>query len=133
MFDIKTLAVEETSTLELLNGKDEPIIGEGGKPASITVYGPGTKQYAAAQAKQSARAIEKLRKKGKIEPTAEQSRAETAEFLASCTVSFNNFGDADYPTGGPEMFKAVYANPSIGFIAEQVNKHISDWANFTRS
>jgi hypothetical protein len=31
-----------------------------------------------------------------------------------------------------EMFKAVYLDTSIGFIAEQVNKAIGDWANFTK-
>jgi hypothetical protein len=29
------------------------------------------------------------------------------------------------------MFREAYSDPSIGFITEQVNKAISDWANFT--
>jgi len=33
---------------------------------------------------------------------------------------------------GIEMFKQAYLDPSIGFISEQVNKAINDWANFTK-
>ena len=33
---------------------------------------------------------------------------------------------------GEALYKAVYSDVSIGFIAEQVAKHLSDWSNFQR-
>jgi hypothetical protein len=33
---------------------------------------------------------------------------------------------------GYEMFKAAYLDPGIGFISEQINKAVGDWANFTQ-
>ena len=33
---------------------------------------------------------------------------------------------------GRELFHAVYSDPSIGFIAEQVAKFSGDWANFSK-
>ena len=52
MFDITTLSAAETSTVELLGGDDAPLYDDKGKPLSITVYGPGTKVYQRAQARQ---------------------------------------------------------------------------------
>ena len=30
------------------------------------------------------------------------------------------------------LFKAVYADSSVGFIAEQAMKHLGEWANFSK-
>lgn len=133
LIDITQFAVAETSTLPLLKANDEPLLGADGKQASITVYGPGSKAYAEAQTKQQALAIEKLRKKGKLDQTPAQRAAEQADFLAACTVSFNGFTYPGFPAGGAEMFKAAYSDATIGFIAEQVAKHIGDWGNFSKA
>ena len=45
-------------------------------------------------------------------------------------MSFNNFAYKELT--GNEMFKAAYLDTTIGFISEQVNKAIGDWANFTQ-
>jgi hypothetical protein len=50
--------------------------------------------------------------------------------LAACTASFNGFGYREMT--GYEMFKAAYLDPGIGFISEQINKAVGDWANFTQ-
>ena len=97
----------------------------------MTVYGPGSKPYARAQAIKQNRMIDKLRRKGKTEETAEQKTREQAEFLADCTKEFSANIEYDGLAGG-ELFKAVYADTSIGFIAEQVGKHLEDWANFSK-
>lgn len=134
MFDITTLKAEETGTLELLNGQDEALVDDKGKRLSITLYGPGSKQYANAQAKRNNRTVERLRKKGKSDLSAEEQAAETAEFLAACTVSFNGWEYTPAKDRGEkEHFKAAYADPSLGFIRDQVSEFIGDWANFTGS
>ena len=123
--DIRTKAVAQTSVLELRDANDELIPG-----MAVTVYGPGSKQYAAAQARQSNRMIDALKKKGKTDQSAQQKAAETAEFLADVTVEFSGL-EYDALTGR-ELALAVYSDTSIGFIADQVAKHCSDWANFSK-
>ena len=123
--DIRTKAVAQTSVLELRDANDELMQG-----VTVTVYGPGSKQYAAAQARQSNRMIDALKKKGKTEQSAQQKAAETAEFLADVTVEFNGL-EYDALTGR-ELALAVYSDTSIGFIADQIAKHVSDWANFSK-
>ena len=91
MFDITTLAATDTSTLELVGGDDAPLFDEKGKRLSITVYGPGSKVYQRAQARQQNQLMDKIKKRGKMDQTAEEKLAEQADFLAACTVSFNGF------------------------------------------
>ena len=134
MFDITTLAATDTSNVDLVGGDDAPIFDDKGKRLSIKVYGPGSKVYQRAQARQQNQLMDKIKKRGKMDQSAEEKLAEQADFLAACTVSFNGFV---YPSAkeeeGQELFRKAYADPSIGFIAAQVAAHINDWANFTKS
>lgn len=131
-FDIKTKKAVSTKTLELTDGSDDPLLDDKGKRLSITVYGPGSKEYQRAQARRTNKAIERIKRKGKADVTAEQSTRESAEFLAACTVSLNGF---DYPTDpkteGYEMFLALYEDTELGYIRDQVAEFIGDWSNFT--
>lgn len=130
--DIKKYAVTPTSKLHLRDANDELMYADDAKalPISVNLYGPGSKQYARAQAAQNNRMIDKLKRKGKSDQTAEQRAAEAAEFLSDCTESFENL---EYDTLADRALAiAVYSDVSIGFIADQVAKHIGDWANFTK-
>lgn len=131
MSDIRKHAVGETSVIALLGADDAPLLGDDGKPQTVTVYGPGSKPYAKAQAAQSNRMVDRLRKKGKTDQSAEDKAREQAEFLAGCTKEMSPNIEYDGLTG-EALFKAVYSDVSIGFIAEQVAKHLGDWANFTK-
>lgn len=131
--DIRKFAVEPTSRLHLRDAADELMYADDKKtkPMAVNLYGPGSKQYSKAQAAQQNRMIDKLKRKGKTEQTAEQKASETADFLADCTASFEN---VEYDgLAGEALFKAVYADITIGFIADQVAKHIGDWSNFTKA
>ena len=128
--DLRKIAVEETSTLHLLDASDNPLYDGKDKPVTVTLYGPGSKAYARAQAARNNRVMDKLRKKGKADQTAEQTAEENALFLSACTISMSNI---EYDKlEGEALFKAVYSDTSIGFIAEQVGKHLGEWGNFTK-
>lgn len=129
MFEITSLAAKDTFTHALVNANDEPLLDAGGKPLSVTVYGPGSKPYQKANAERTQRMMKRLQRKGKLEMSAEEQARENAAFLAACTVSFNGW---TYK-GEATAFEAAYADPSIGFIADQVSKAIGDWANFSQT
>jgi hypothetical protein len=129
MFDISKLAVSATSTIDLEDPNGEPLANDKGEALSVTVYGPGSKQYQKASGTRNRAILEYVRKGGKKMKDDEQRELD-ADFLASCTVSFNNFSYKDLT--GYEMFKQAYLDSSIGFIAEQVQKAIGDWSNFTQ-
>ncbi|MRW85412.1 hypothetical protein GJ698_15105 [Pseudoduganella sp. FT26W] len=138
MTDIRKHAVEPTTTLHLRNAADELLYADDAegnpdksRPMRAVLYGPGSKPFKKAQAAASNRMMERLKKKGKDNVSAEEKAQEDAEFLVSCTKSLENV-EFDQLTGDA-LSKAVYTTPEIGFIPEQINKHISDWANFTKA
>ena len=129
--DLRTFAVEETGVLHLVSASDEPLHDAEGKPLTVTLYGPGSRHYARAQAVQQNRMIDKLKRKGASNQTAEEKAREQAEFFAMCTKEFS--ANIEYEgLSGDALFKAVYSDTSIGFIAEQVGKYLGDWSNFTK-
>jgi hypothetical protein len=134
MFDITSVAASETSVLELVSAADEPLLDADGKPLTITLYGPGTTQFARASQRRQNKLLDRLKKKGKADLSPDEQTAEQADFLASVTVSFNGW---TYPPAGKatgaELFKAAYKDRAIGFIADQVTAFVGDWANFTKS
>lgn len=124
--DIRKQAVQETGRFQVRDVNDVLIDG-----MYITVYSPGSKQYARANAERQNAMLEKARAKGKINQTAEQRAAENAKFLTACTVSFEGIEYDDL--AGNELFEAVYSDLTIGFIADQVASFVGDWANFTKA
>jgi hypothetical protein len=128
-FDISKLAVQDTATIDLQDVEGETLTNDKGEPLSVTVYGPGSKPFQKAQGVRNRAILEHVRKGGKKMRDDDQRELD-ADFLASCTVSFNGFGYKDLT--GVEMFRQAYLDPSIGFIAEQVNKSINDWSLFTK-
>lgn len=130
--DIRKFAVAATSRLHLRDASDELMYADEAKtlPIAVTIFGPGSKQHAAAQAKQSNLLVNLVRKKGDANQTAEQRREAQAEFLTACTESFENLEYGELQ--GLELAKAVYSDLSLGFIADQVAKHLGEWSNFSK-
>jgi hypothetical protein len=136
MFDITQKRVAEKARLELTDANEAPLLGEGGKQCAVVVHGPGSPVYARAEAKKNNKVMDRLKKKGKTDTSAEEARAQQADFLADITESFEGFGypspdDPDKPLEGRALFRAVYMDLGIGYIADQVTKFVSDWENFT--
>jgi hypothetical protein len=67
--------------------------------------------------------------------TREERIAEVSQDLAALTAGFENFDyqleGASEPLVGEAMFRAVYADQSLGFITKQVAKFFGDWGNFS--
>lgn len=133
MFDINKLVVQDTTTIEIEDPNGEPLLNDDGLPLSVTVYGPGSKPFQRATGTKNRALLEHMRR-GAKKMKDDEAAILDAEFLASCTVSFNNFAyqPEQFQAPGFEMFKAFYLNRSLGFIADQINKEIGDWSNFTK-
>ena len=132
--DLRQVEVNETCTFQLKDGMGNLIFAIEGKgkskkklPATVTVHGPGSEKYVAAQAKRNQRVLGRVRDKGEQEDTTLQ---DNAEFLADITECFDNVefdGLSDR-----EMALAIYLEPKVGFIADQVLLKTSNWAAFMK-
>lgn len=130
MFDITAVAAEETATLNLLKTDDTPLLNDKGEPCTITLYGPGSDQFAAAETRKNAALSARIMKKGKANVVS--TPEEIADFLAAVTVSFQGFVYPGEFKGNPQaMFRACYLDPKLGFIRDQAMEFVRDWSNFT--
>lgn len=127
-FDLSQFETIDTANLTVLNPKGDELL-VGGKPVTINLYGPGSKQFVNAKYKldnaTQTRSIAILRGKAS-KNAAEETRQQQAEFYAAVTASIDNF-----PIEGGAL--ALYLNPKLNYITEQVEKFLSETENFMPS
>lgn len=133
--DITSLSARDTATIDLLHpATGEPIIGADGVKATITLYGPGSRQHQQARANRDRRMMAvamaaNSKGKGKEAPAdPAQERKDQAADLALCTQSITGW---DYKGGTDSAaVEAAYADASVGWIADQASRALNDWASF---
>lgn len=136
--DIRQAAVSETAFLHLRDASDA-LMYEGDdetKPVGITLYGPGSKSYARANHAKMTRLTQRAHKKGgRGDLSQEDSAVEVAQYLADVTKEFH-YIERTGPQGealtGESLFKAVYGDRELGFIADQAARFTQDWSNFSK-
>lgn len=127
-FDLSQFETLDTASLYVQNPKGDELL-VGGKPVVINLYGPGSKQFVNAKYKLDnavqTRSIAMLRGK-QSKNAAEENRQLQAEFYAAVTSSIDNF-----PIDGGSL--ALYSNPKLNYITEQVEKFLNETENFMPS
>lgn len=139
IFNIAALAVAATAPLHVKNPAGELLYADPERklPILIHLYGPGSEVAGVVESRQSSRALKRMQDNdGKITAASREERiAETSQDLASLTARFENFDyqpdGATEPLTGEALFRAVYADQSLGFITKQVAKFFGDWGNFS--
>jgi hypothetical protein len=124
-FDLSQFETIDTASLTILNPKGDDLLFNG-KKVLINVYGPGSKEFVNAKYKLDnaiqTRSIAMLRGKAS-KNAAEETRQLQAEFYAAITASIDNF-----PIEGGAL--ALYSNPKLTYITDQVEKFLGDTENF---
>jgi hypothetical protein len=132
--NILTLAAAPIAALHIKSAAGELLYADAERklPVRIHLHGPGSEIAGVVESRQSARALKRMQDNdGKITAASpEERKAETAEDLATLTASFENFDVGDDSLVGDALFRAVYADASLGFITKQVAKFFGDWGNF---
>lgn len=129
MLDLEARKVQRTANLHL---RDEfgDLMYDDGQPVSVDLYGPGTEESVAAQSANETRMLERMAS-GNVsaKETPEAKLKRNAESLADVTARFNNL--AYKGLEGRALALAIYAEPTLGFITDQVRKFQGNWANFS--
>lgn len=120
--------MQETGSLHLRDAGGELMYADGAdgkpdtsKPITWHGFGPGSKEYERALTTRNARALERLRKKGKTEGTATEIKQDSINFLVACTDRIDNVDDE---------VKDVFSNQKLSFIRDQVNEYLNETENF---
>lgn len=99
--------------------------GDTDKPVGVNVFGPGSKEYRAAQSAITNESIAAKRKK----VTAELIERNAVELIARTTSEFVNF---DYEGKGAslETNRAFYKDERFVHLRDQVQEKLGDYGNF---
>jgi predicted RNA-binding protein (virulence factor B family) len=141
MSNLRSRAVAESKVFELLDEKNELMLGDDQKPQTVELFSPGSKQYVKARSDQNNRLVARLQDKKAKNMTPEEQQEEHARFLADCTKGFSanvHYIPANAPEDaqtltGDDLKLAIYKDYEIGFIAEYVNALLGKWGNFTKA
>ena len=133
MFDITTQAVAMSAALHVKDASGNLMFTADNKPIRIYLHGPASPEYSRIEERQTQRALKRAQEnEGKpTAPSPEDRRAQIAEDYAAVTIAFENF---NYPPAGDVQgaaaFRAMYADPALGFIVNQITRFLADWGNF---
>jgi hypothetical protein len=124
-FDLSQFELAETGVLELKKPNGDDLLVDS-KQATITLYSEGSKQYVNAKYKydNANGSILMAMAQGRATKNAAQEQYKLkAEFYTAITASIENF-----PVEGGAL--AIYSNPKLSYILEQVEKYVGKTENF---
>lgn len=125
-FDLSQYEMEDAATYTPLNLRgDEPLSFQG-QPVVFHLHSPGSKEGQKAMSWANRRA--QIRFRGAMQgadPKKQEQEAEddAIEKLCRFTVRIDNW---------PLSAKETYANPKLGYIRRQIDRYVSEDANFSR-
>lgn len=119
--DFADFFLQETATVAIKLPNGQPML-YGGQQVAVVVYGPATDRFATAKDaldREATRAL--MHSFGRDKDGADKEA--DARFLSAVTERIDNF---PFP-GGPS---AVYREPRLRYVADQVRAHLADLGNF---
>jgi len=135
MFDITKKRALETAKIDLTDGEGAPLLDDDGNRLSVTLCGPGSKTWQQADAERSRKQASRAEKNPRriASTIIDHRRDDEIDFLVAITVSFNGWVyPGDFPSQ-KDMFRAAYADDSIGYIRDQLAVEGNGWSAFNRS
>lgn len=130
-FDLTSLSLKADTEIQLRN----PVTGEllfadeeKTQPVTISLYGSASKQYRNAVADMQNRALKRQAKKEK--PSAEVMREEGIRLLLAVSASTKNLSYNGNPVVTEDDFRAVYSDPALSWVKDQVDEALADASNF---
>lgn len=127
--DFEAFFMEEVSILEPKLPTGEPMLFKG-QQVRIHLYGPASEQHVKASdalQRHTTKAVVTAMKQGaNAKGTSNEDREADLAYLVSVTKQIDNF-----PLSGGTP--AIYKNPRLSYLTDQVRAHLRDGANFFKA
>lgn len=131
--NLSNIRAQDTALIELTNGDGAALIDDAGHIASITIHGPGSKQWQQADAERNRSRAERMSKNRRNTAAVMDGMLDDEiTFLTNITVSLNNIDYDGEFTDAKDMARAIYSDVGLGFIRDQISSQASDWSVFTK-
>lgn len=129
--NLLAIQVPTTGLINLKAPDGSPLLDADNRPAQARVHSPASKVWEVANASKRRKTMKRVREfNGKIEAAADDAE-DTVDFLVAITEEFVNVEIPDAPVGAKALVRAIYENPALGFIRDQVETAANDWGSFT--
>lgn len=126
------IQVPTIGKINLKRPDGSPLLDENNQPAFARVHSPASKIWEVANASKRRKAMKRVREGGgKIEASVDDS-ADTIDFLVAITEEFVNV-EVPLPegeAGAKALVRAIYSNPALGYIRDQIDAAAVDWGSF---
>lgn len=128
-FDLNAAQLNETATFQLEHPINGPIFAGPDEtlPVMVEVYGKSSKvfrNYMATQNKKNA--IKQRTGKADKAPTADEVLESNSEFYATLVKSITNLTMNGEPVDNFDSYKAMFANPKLSWVGEQINEKFNE-------
>lgn len=131
-FDITKKRAADTADIKLKNADGSIMVDDAGKALTVTVYGPASPQWAAANADLNRKRAKKVQDGGgKIAAALEDATAEQINFLCAVTVGFSDEIAHPEAKNKADLPRVIYSDEKLGFIRDQVFAEANTWEAFT--
>lgn len=126
----------ECADLTLTDADDEPMLGSDGKPCTVTLWGPGTKQHNRARAYEQNQMTVRFQKRGSNKLSAEDIPKDRMQYALFVIKNFSANLVEDLAPGmeaGADQFEKILSDPDVGYlICEKINTEQRKNENFKK-
>ena len=132
--DLSKKRVGTTGKVQVKNADGSLMLDEAGEGAFARLHTPSSKVWESANASMRRKVMKRVRESGGKIENATETPEEIAEFLNAVTEEFTNL-EVPLPegeSGAKAIVRAVYADPELGFIRDQMYSASKDWGSFTQ-
>ncbi|CDO34995.1 hypothetical protein [Novosphingobium sp. KN65.2] len=130
--DLSQKLMPTIGMVAIKNADGSPMLDGDGKPAFARMHTPASKTWEVAHASQRRKSMRRVREHGgRIEAVADDLQ-DTIEFLVAVTEEFVNVAMPlpEGQTGAKALVRAIYENPQLGYIRDQMEANSKDWGAF---
>jgi len=126
------IQVPPIGEIKLKRPDGSPMLDENQQPCFARVHSPASKVWEVANAAKRRKTMRRVREGGGRIEAAVDDAEDTIEFLVAITEEFVNVEVpvVDGAGGAKAMVRAIYANPALGYIRDQIEAASTDWGTF---
>lgn len=133
--DLTQKLVSAIGYVQIKNADGSLMLDETGKGAYARMHSPASKTWEVANAARRRKLMKRVRENGGKIEAANDEPEDVIDYLCAITEEFVGVS-APLPegeAGAKALVRAIYANPQLGYIRDQMDASSKDWGDFLAS